>query len=207
MSASDLVVGVLLIIYGIVKLTFGILNFASPHHIKQNIHKMSGIGWLVSLDESVAGKVMTILLVLLSIFTLVHGLSLLNVFSESFNHAMEGMVVQVVFNLLMGIVMTVFFAIVAFTNLKIPKDPTKINTYKLVGFGGGLLFLVTVPLLLVFYKYWKPLRWHGLSLPGAIMLIIVATVITLGFVATYLNTKTKSSSDITNLLMIPLNLI
>ena len=203
---TNIVAGILLIIYGIVKLSICILYFVSPYHIKEKIHKMPGFGWLVSLDVSVAGKVMTVFLLLLSIFTLVHGLSLLNVFSESVNHAMEGMTVQVVFNLAMGIAMTVFFAIVGFTDVKIPKDQSQINSYKIVGFGGGLLFLVTVPLLLVFYKYWQPLRWSGLMHPGSLMLIVVAALITLGFVATYLNT-TKSGSDIANLLMIPLNLI
>jgi hypothetical protein len=201
------IAGVLLIIYGFIKLSLCILYFASPYHIKEKIHNTPGLGFLVSIDVSVTGKVMTTFLLLLSIFTLVHGLSILNVFSESVNHAMESMIVQVLFNLVMGIMMTAFFAIIVFTDVNIPKDPSQINSYRLVGFGGGLLFLVTVPLILVFYKYWQPLRWQGVALPGSIMLIVVAMLLTLCFVATYFSTKTRSGNDIANLLMIPLNLI
>jgi hypothetical protein len=204
---TNIVIGVILIVYGFIKLSLCILYFASPYHIKQKIHKIPGLGFLVSIDVSVTGKVMTTFLLLLSIFTLVHGLSILNVFNESVNHAMESMVVQVLFNLLMGILMTAFFAIIVFTDVNIPKDPSQINSYKLVGFGGGLIFLLTVPLIIVFYKYWQPLRWKGVTLPGAIMLIIVALFIALCFVATYFSTESRSGNDIANLLMIPLNLV
>lgn len=204
---ANIIAGVLLIIYGGIKLCLCILYFASPYHIKEKLHNIPRFGFLVSIDVSVTGKVMTTFLLLLSIFTLVHGLSILNVFSESVNHAMESMIVQVLFNLAMGIMMTAFFAIIVFTDVNIPKDPSQKDSYKLVGFGGGLLFLATVPLLLVFYKYWQPLRWQGVLLPGSIMLIVVAILITLCFIATYLSTKTKSGKDIASLIMIPLNLI
>ena len=99
-------------------------------------------------DDSVAGRMMYVILLYLGIFTLLHGLSIIRVAPSYVAEIFHEHWLHVIWNLKLGIFSLVFFSFVVYTDL-VQKSPDMDDTYKIFGIGGGLAFLAAVPLVII----------------------------------------------------------
>lgn len=138
------------ILYGIVKIILALSLFVTQ------MQKLPGFRLLKDSysDKTVAGRFYEFILVALGIYTIAYGLSILRILPNSITNIIEYRHTENIIFLLFGTMMVIFYSLVLYTNLPISKDPNHIKNYKLLGFWGGILFLIT-PFVIegVLYSY------------------------------------------------------
>lgn len=200
MEVYRIVIGVLLIMYGIFKICLAMATLFLPkeHHVP--------FGFLLKDDHTLAGIMLDIVLLLFGIYTIAHGLALLELIYTSVGDHLNSREFNKVVYALFGVFLLVFYTIVTTTHW-IKKDPTQDMTYRLVGIGGGLLFLLGA----VGINAWDA-AYAGQ--PGLHMWIAAALVLLFAFIAlTVFALRTRKRSDrslrgeIVSLAMIPLGTV
>lgn len=134
-------VGFLYILYGITKVIIGLSVMTIPVNI---IKKIPVLNWFIKTisDKTVAGRFYEYVLLIFGFYTIIHALALFEVFSDNINVFLDQKVVLYNVFMIFGIVLTVFYCLVLYTNLPIEKDPKQYDDYKLFGLGGGISFIV-----------------------------------------------------------------
>ena len=150
----ELVIGVLAIIYGAVKITFGLMSIFVPLSVRRKyplLHK------ILSDDTTAAAKVVEGSLVVFGLYSVIHALDLLGyiqvpwINTRSFIYS---------FYTTLGIVLITFYYLVIYTNAKIQKNSDEMNKYKLLGLLGGFGFLIMTPLFILYHQ-WVDHGFHG----------------------------------------------
>jgi len=140
-------IAVLYIAYGLIKLIVGVSLMKLPEHI---LAKIPVVNWFTAeaSDKTLAGRFYGYALMAFGCFTIIHGLAMLHVLSDAVHDAMEHRYTQYIVFTIIGVAMTLFYALVLYTNLPISKSrkATDMTHYKILGLYGGISFLV-MPLL------------------------------------------------------------
>lgn len=147
-------IAILFICYGVVKVTVSLLSLYGSHGLKEKIGKIPFLKSLIHNDETFAGRCIHYALFVFGLFTFFHGFALLGMLPKQFIDILESPVMHCWLNGLIGVFLLSVYSLVLFTNVKISKDPHYTKTYKLVGLGGGILFIAAVPAILL-YEYLK----------------------------------------------------
>ena len=94
-------------------------------------------------------------------------------------------------------ILTVFYSLVLFTSLPIPKKKDSYNEYKLYGIGGGLSFLI-MPVLWELTSYILP-AFHRLSMEEKSICVIGFTIIltiVAGIIYKYMKRRKIKAEDV-----------
>jgi hypothetical protein len=132
------------------------------------------------------------IILLFAIFTLVKGASWVGLIKLHI-----GLMFYVVMNLVFGVILVVFYFIVLYTNVPIPKNDDHLEEYQGIGLCSGISFLVTVPCLLFFYWFikGKKLQWRRFLKPMSLALL--ASIVLLFGIDITLFVKSNEMSKIT----------
>ena len=200
---QDLIIGSILIIYGILKILLSILVVTLNEKQRKHVP-------FLKHDLSVAGLMIDGILLIFGIYTILHGLAILELMPKRICDIVNSTNTIYTVYATIGFVMIFFFGLVVFTDVKIPKKPDEQLTYEIVGFGGGIGFFIALIGLMIYNceksLYSKEL-WFLISilvlLIGAFVLILIDA-----FRRKNLNKKKQSlRNEFITLAMLPLGTI
>lgn len=141
-----IIIGILLILYGVAKVSLSIWELR-PNDTNS--------------DKTFAGRFLLIVLLTFGIYSFLHGIGMV-LHETSFGKFVHNTSVLAIVYTVFGVVMIELYSIIAYTDVPISKDKNKVNKYKLVGVGGGILFLMFLVLKLL----WD--RFRGRELPSSL---------------------------------------
>lgn len=203
---------ILFIGYGILKITVSLMTFFLPDDTRKKLANKPIVKDFIQDDKTAAGHAIHYALLFFGIFTFVHGLALLSFMPPVVIRFVESTVVHCVINGVIGLFLFIFYILVLFTNVKISKNERYTSTYKLVGLGGGILFMAAVPGILLYDYLTKNKDGHN-SLYIIALCIIMFTMLTPFFYILYISMLKGRNLDeipwheILTVLMIPLNFV
>jgi len=193
---TKIIIAALYIFYGITKLIIGLSVLSLPTAI---IAKIPVLKWFIKViaDKTIAGRFYEYILLLFGIYTIIHGFAILEIFPSKYNKFIERkQVLYTVFEFF-GIVLTVFYSLVVYTDLPISKEKEKYNDYKLFGLTTGLLFIVS-PLLWEAFEYISPVfRSLSTEIQNIILLSTLIIVLLIGdYLYNYMHVKPSAKKII-----------
>lgn len=130
------IIGSLLILYGIAKVGFSVVEL-TPNH---------------ESDKTFAGRFLLVTLLAFGIYSLLHGIGMV-LHETTFGKFVHSTSTLGVVYMVFGMTLIELYALVAYTDLPISKDPAKLGKYKLIGIGGGILFLMSLVGKLLWDKF------------------------------------------------------
>lgn len=138
-------VAFLYILYGITKVIIGLSVMTIPLNI---INRIPILNWFVKTisDKTIAGRFYEYILLLFGFYTIIHALALFEVFPNNINVLLDQKIILYSVFGIFGIILTIFYSLVLYTNIPIDKDVKHYDDYKLFGLGGGLSFII-LPIL------------------------------------------------------------
>lgn len=202
------VIAILLIFYGFLKVAVLLLNVLLTNKQKEKYTEGNMLSYLITKDETVSGLVFEIVIAIFGVFTIVHGIDVLyGVPKYLHNIFLSSRSLYIVHGIL-GMVLVVFYSLVVFTKLPIPKTPEFRTQYVIKGICTGLAFLLTIPII---YMYRKYIDSSDFELSDDIRIALFSTTI-LTLILLYILSKELQGSkgnkmpDLATLAMIPLDL-
>lgn len=181
MILFNIISGWVFIIYGIFKTIFCICDLLPSQSLPIKLS-------FLTHDRTVAGIVLVIIFLLFSIYTLLHGLALLNVLSNPIINILTNIYTNYIVYIIFSIVLIVFYSLVLFTNINISKNEKYISSYEIIGFGGGLSFLITVLILIIFKRIIN--KQYNLT---TILIIICICILLLTFIMIIIKSYNKKN--------------
>jgi uncharacterized membrane protein len=213
MGYFEQILGVFLILFGLLKITVGIFAFLPKEKVKDKIHSRFH-EWL-AYDTTVAGRLYKVVLFIFGIYTFMHGLHKFHWLPHVISQYIVTRLNLYMMNLVMGLILVVFYVLVVYSPLNIPQKQDHKNGYILKGILPGLVFITMIPILMIYHSF----RDNGLKggfvkdgLKISISSIIIVCMFTL--IARFIIDVKKSQgekgnigvSDVTNIFMIPPNI-
>lgn len=138
--------GLLFIVYGIVKLIIFVSISAIPYNVQKRLAEIPGFDIFFTGDTTTAGKFVEWVLAIFAVFTIVHGLAIMNALPDKWGSFVESHLFQYTFYAVCGVAMIVFYSLVLYTNVPIEKNPLNDNMYFVHGYIVGTSF-VMVPII------------------------------------------------------------
>jgi hypothetical protein len=198
------ILGVLLIIYGIIKISFGLVATVAPPKLQEQIKKHELFKHLITDDNTFSGKFVYYCFIVYGIYTFIHGLSFMNLVSENIDYILTNDMYNYIFNFIIGAILTVYYYFVAYTNVILDKDDKFHDQYIVHGIISGLLFLIFVPIMVV-YNHIMVVK---AKLNTKILVYLLSICALLGLMYIILNTVYNlQNMDILSKLMVPLNIL
>ena len=130
-------VGLLLLTYGLVKLTIGALQFVIP---KSVLASHTFFAKLIDNNPTMSDIVIDVGLMIFGVYSILSGLHILNIIDVGFIHSRAFVYA---FYLILGVSITVFYYLLIYTDLPIPHKENDMVKYKIGGLVGGLIFILT----------------------------------------------------------------
>ena len=186
------VLGGVLVAYGIAKIALAVVD--ETPSLRARVPYLDA-----HYDGSTAGHALRAFLVAFGVYTVVHGLALLQVLpaavgSFAATFAVYGTI---------GVLMTAFFGLVVYGPRGVNRDPAYAGEYRVLGLGGGLMFLTTLTLIAQYQASLEGWSWDARALLLAATATLGAAVVAV--VASGKTTWTKSM--VVHTAMIPLGAI
>jgi uncharacterized membrane protein len=147
--------GILYLLYGVVKITVGLAIFLLSIN---TISKMPILKLFAkaAADKTFAGRMYEYVLLAFGVFSLLNGLSLLELLSPKVSKYFENKYTEYTVFIILGVILTVFYSLVLYTDLPIQKNTADYDHYRLLGLFGGISFLV-MPFFNEFLRYVFPI--------------------------------------------------
>lgn len=196
------VLGTVLLLYGSIKLIIGVVGLTFNKKQREAAQKHRIIRDLVPKDASTAAKALDLSIIVFAVYSIFRGVYLLRIFDhQSFRTMMEARHLAYVLYGVMGAFLVVFYYIVVYTSANIDKDPGEASTYKLIGLGTGIFFLIVLAGMYTVHNY----KRFGAVQYVAVGLSLVALVSGMGYIVKENIDRLKQRKhEIVTLLMIPL---
>lgn len=207
MSNTNTLLALAQITYGLLKITIGIFALVAPQHLRDKLQHNKIAKELISSDITIAAQMIEVALLVFGAYTLVHGLDTLGVVDVPWIHSHTFVLILYIS---IGVVLTLFYSLVLYTSIPIPKDKNETNRYTLVGLIGGLSFLIMTPLYILYHEVHNNVATFFLSLLFTAILICIMIIILLNTFVFKNETSSTSqikSHDLSNLLFIPLSYV
>lgn len=197
--------GILLIIYGFVKLSLLSIEITKSFYPnKFNYQNFPFIGSLFNniSDSTLAGRFNLYILVLFSIVTFFLGLSYTNILNIPF---FRNNFFHIFINASLGLALLIFYFIILYTNIPIHKNIKQFeDDYKLYGIALGLTFIIFIPFIL-FYYFFK-LNLFAIFEPIGSILFIFIIILLLLILFIIINVhKLNSPYKILDFIIIPIS--
>lgn len=139
-------VGLAFLLYGIIKFIIFLAIQVIPPRTQERLSKVQVLNILVSGDRTFAGRTIDFVLFIFAIFSMVHGLALMNSFPPNVDAFIESHTFQYTFYAILGIFMILFYTIVLYTDIPIPKKKENYNMYWIYGYLIGATF-IAIPVI------------------------------------------------------------
>lgn len=156
---------IVFIMYGCFKLALGLNNLLLSEAQRQNLRtQYPYIKALITTDTTIAGMAFDLVIVVFSLYTLSHGIYLLRTIRhKTFNSLMSSHTMTYVLYGLTGLFMIVFYSMIVYfgyiaEKLHITWKKDQVNTYKLMGIGTGVIFILSFILSYLYFNYRKVRR-------------------------------------------------
>jgi hypothetical protein len=168
------IVSILLITYGIIKITISVIALVLPFQMRQYVTEtVPMIKPFLPGDSSFPGLILDIVLFLFGAYSLVQGLVYLDIMPQSFAKFWSDPMLAYVFNNVLGLILVVMFTLILYTNIPIKKSEQQYYTYKMFGLIGGYMFLCSMPVIYLFRNGLKgPLSVNMIWLLMTLLVII-----------------------------------
>ncbi len=221
------ILGIALVIYGIFKILYGIYDNLLTKAQREKNKQNKWLKLITPPDHTISSKMVSLSLLFFGIYTLIHGLDILDVFSKDTHEWLEsyflGKLPLFIQFSIYSVVITGFYALVVYTDLPIPKDPENMFFYIVAGLCLGLSFIVSLPIMILYYLMMDH-GWQMFQLyPWLCILNILSCIIYTGLMVyltidayfSKLEKENKKLKDMTpfeiytlvsTLLMIPINI-
>ena len=167
-GALQYLLGALLILYGILKIGIGLIAILLTGKEREKVSNVPIIKYIISGDSTMSGKMFDVALMLFGLFSVVHGLHFIDILPRPMHFMMYNGFTYGVYAML-GMFLTIYFLLVLFTNVHIPKDDVYRERYMVEGLGSGIMFL-NIGAFLILYHAYVHKDGKGLPFPWAIML-------------------------------------
>jgi uncharacterized membrane protein len=177
-STGKEILGMIYIIYAIVKITVGISLMVLPISTISTMPVLKAFVKEIA-DTTFAGRFYEYILLLFGVFSLFNGLALLDLLSPAMTRYFEAQWTEYAVFITLGIALVLFYSLVLYTNIPISKNRENYDHYKLLGLFSGVTFLV-MPLIWEFIGYAVP-AFNQLSVENR-SAAIVGTVIIISIV-------------------------
>lgn len=173
---EDLIIGFILLFYGIIKLLLGIIIVFIPTESREIFHKIPYLHSLIGTDATMAGKLASFFIGIFGIYTILHAMAKFGYLSKSIDELINSKVFVFAFYGLIGLILMIFYYIVIMLpDIPISKDPKHVRRYIIEGLCAGLAFFVTVPIMILYYWHLEKLPF---DIPITILCIITITICT-----------------------------
>ena len=188
--------GFVYLVLGISKVALAVGFIVAPEEIK----KVPVVGNFAkpNKDYTAAGMVYEFVYLALAFFAVLLALSMYGVFPVAVTRVLQNKRWEYAMLAFLGFFMTIFYALVLFTDIGISKDERNTEYYRFWGFLGGIA-IVVIPIIAEALKLFTPLfRSMSLNLQSAIILgvgIVVYAVATAVFLYVHAN---SIAPEITN---------
>ena len=131
-------IAIFLITLGVIKVTFSILSLVlSPEYKNKLMKKQPGIRFVINQDNSTNGKLICVMILVLGIYTLIHGMIYFKLFPTALKFLFSNYISQVIFYIVLGVFSIVYFSI-AINNSTSDKNNEE---YRIFGTGTGYLLI------------------------------------------------------------------
>lgn len=187
--------GIFFIIYAILKLSIGLFVIFASKEKRDEVADKPLIKFIITKDHTIAGTMFELSFMALGIFTFIHGLELLGVI-----HNVITIKITVIFNILFGLYLFIFYVLVLYTRAPISKDP-KFNNYYL---NPGLMSGLTAIALAFIILLWANCSCSATLNPYQTISYVLIVLILTGCVG-HILFKTQSARSILDILMLILN--
>jgi Na+/proline symporter len=161
-------------LYGIGKVCISILK-ALPKEYDKTFY-------FLKHDRTVAGYVLDGVLFIFGIYSILHGLRILEQLHPTHADILTNIHVTIAVYTIIGIFLLIFYSIVLYTPYDVSKDEKERPTYELLGLGGGFMFLLSVCILLMWHIHFNNISFKFLRKSHSLLFLIILT-----FVLTYVN--------------------
>jgi len=173
------ILGTIFILFGILKLSLVIaVTWFIPPAIEKQLSTLPVVNTIISGDTTLAGKMIDYLVLAFALFTMVHGLAIMDILPSGLKYIIESKVTQYSVYTSLGLLCLIFYCLVLYTQVPIDKDPTHYGNYRVYGFLSGLSFLVA-PLILEAAEYLSPF-FNKLSTEKKLICLTLFTLVGLG---------------------------
>jgi hypothetical protein len=146
------ITGFLYLIYGIVKITLGLMLINVPYEI---LLKIPIINLFIpnSDDDTLAGNFFEYMLVVFSLYTIMMGLALLDILPNKLRLIIENRRTEYAIFIIIGASLLIFYALVLYTDLPISKqtDDESMYNYSFYGYFGSFSFIIMVAIFELLY--------------------------------------------------------
>lgn len=177
-SLINITLAIIYILFGIVKIAIGVAVMSlTPEQVgKIPIAKMFA---KEAADKTLAGSMYEYVFVAFGVFTIFHGLVLFRLLPMWFTKIFVTKIVQYGILIVLGLILTIFYGLVLYTDTKISKNKEDYKNYLTMGLIGGILYLLSPPLwecIEYFWPYFKNMPMEQQNM-WIITVIIVGSVI------------------------------
>jgi hypothetical protein len=146
------ITGFLYLIYGIVKITLGLMLINVPYEI---LLKIPIINLFIpnSDDDTLADNFFEYMLVVFSLYTIMMGLALLDILPNKLRLIIENRRTEYAIFIIIGASLLIFYALVLYTDLPISKqtDDESMYNYSFYGYFGSFSFIIMVAIFELLY--------------------------------------------------------
>lgn len=149
--------GTLLLIYGVVKITFAVLAFTLNDKAKARVAGIPVIGWILNTDDTLSGRLIDVVLAVFGLFSILHSLYLFRLkhLPVLLHKMVESEEINYDVHLIIGTILFFYYILVSYFDIGIPREESEILMYKIGGVAGGLSFYLSVPIIYLYNTYGK----------------------------------------------------
>ncbi len=209
MSVFYILLSLILILYGIIKIIIGILSY-STDKTRNYFKNIPIFKFFITKDRTISAKIFDTSILLFGIYSFLHGLAMLELFSNKVNKILESRILLYSLCIILGTFLVIFYYIICYTKNDIEKKEEYINKYKLEGIGSGIVFLLTIPLMILYdYYIIKTIQINTTQYIINILSIIILSIILIILIIDIHNNKWLNINvyRLITLLIIPLNIL
>ena len=180
-------VGVLYLLYGIVKIILTIIALTVPY---EKLSTWPLLSIMAKNDHTISAQMYEYIFAAFAGFTILYGLTMLYILRGPIARVIEYKYTELLYMLVLGAFLVIFYCLVLYTNVNIPKIRENYPMYELFGLGGGLSFIV-IPLIwegiIKFTPIFKGMSSYTKSIVVLLSVILIAgaVLVLLAFLKRY----------------------
>lgn len=176
LTKTELIIAGLYILYGISKVSLGITVMMVPSEELKKNKVLKGLAKHTQ-DRTLAGRFYEYILLAFGIYTIIYGLNMLHMFPDNIYERIDRKETEYTVFIVLGLLLTVFYTLVLYTDVPISKNMKYEQHYKILGLLGGISFLI-MPVLWEMAEISYP-WFKQISLKKKSAVILASTIITI----------------------------
>lgn len=183
-------VGTLYVLYGIAKTAISVAGLTIPY---DTLSQVPLLKLIAHDDDTLAGNMYEYVFLVFALYTLIFGLAILRVFPEAVASIFENTLTDIVFVCALGVFLIIFYSLVLFTSIPIPKKEDERNSYLTMGLGGGISF-IAIPLLFELLSHFLPV-FRAMGKLGRAAIILLAVIAIAMVISAFIRTLKSYNDD------------